>query len=147
MTPSPVPSLTVVVDSQEQQPWLFGDGVSVQRAPLKTGDYSVAGLEGRICIERKSIADLYKSLIHDKARFQKEIRRMTRMDHACVIAEGPSSELMEYVTTTGATLESVIGSINALHVYTNIPVFFYSNRLHAATFALNWLQQAARASG
>lgn len=145
--PEAIATLNVIIDTREQQPWLFGDGVSVTSAALKTGDYSVAGLEGRICIERKSIVDLVTSLASGRARFEKEVRRMSRMDQSCVIVDGSIDELFETLLSFQGNADSIIGSINALHLYTGVPVFFYGSRVHAATFALNWLTQAARLSG
>ena len=51
--------LRVVCDSREQQPYTFaGFPAVVEVAGLEAGDYSLAGFERRVAIERKSIQDL-----------------------------------------------------------------------------------------
>ena len=58
-----VPKPVVLVDTREKHPfplhenhpnWIAGE----KRASLKTGDYSVEGMEGLLALERKSLTDL-----------------------------------------------------------------------------------------
>ena len=53
--------MKIIIDSREQRPFDFlsqnGD-IETERGTLDTGDYSVAGLESRVAVERKSLADL-----------------------------------------------------------------------------------------
>lgn len=51
----------IVVDTREQRPLRFGP-LPVVRATLKFGDYALRGMETRVCVERKSVADLWGSL-------------------------------------------------------------------------------------
>ncbi len=69
---------TVVVDTREQHPWAFRGFrhdadrnnvpmiVPIENRALDTGDYSISGLEQRIAIERKSLDDLYNTVIHGR---------------------------------------------------------------------------------
>jgi len=43
---------------------------------LRSGDYSIDGLEDRIAVERKSLDDLYGSVTWGRKRFEAEIERM-----------------------------------------------------------------------
>lgn len=64
----------IVVDTREQTPYEFAtmvcdkaDGggplyVPTLRAGLPTGDYSLAGYEDMVAVERKSLADLFGTL-------------------------------------------------------------------------------------
>jgi len=49
--------MKILVDTREQTPWSFPKTEQVERAGLTTGDYSLAGLEGLVAIERKSLED------------------------------------------------------------------------------------------
>jgi ERCC4-type nuclease len=58
-----VPKPIVIVDTREQEPlpvfqnhgnWIGGE----RRMALKTGDYSVEGMESILSLERKSLADI-----------------------------------------------------------------------------------------
>jgi ERCC4-type nuclease len=54
---------------------------------LQTGDYSIKGLESRVCIERKSLADLYNSCGQGRERFEREHQRLAEMEFAAVVIE------------------------------------------------------------
>jgi len=54
---------TILVDTREQEPFLFKSYPCwAKRQCLKTGDYSIAGFEELVSVERKSKKDLYTSL-------------------------------------------------------------------------------------
>lgn len=92
----------VLIDTREQAPWQFrglnGDSrrkfrplvVFTDRATLKTGDYSIKGFDGPngIVIERKSLADLFGTLTHDRERFVRELERMQEFRVSAVVIEG-----------------------------------------------------------
>lgn len=90
---------TIVIDSREQAPWTFrnlrADAKSSNRplliqtvvCGLKTGDYSIVGLEDQIALERKSKSDLYSTLGGGRDRFVAEMERMAELDYAAVIVE------------------------------------------------------------
>jgi ERCC4-type nuclease len=90
---------TIIQDTREQTPWTFRGYkcdapyqdrdlvVPVKVAGLKTGDYSLEGFENKICIERKSLADLYSTLGSGRERFKAEFQRMQSYDYAAVVIE------------------------------------------------------------
>ena len=51
----------IIIDNREQTPLTF-QHFSSRRGTLQSGDYSLAGHEGRFTVERKSVADLIGSL-------------------------------------------------------------------------------------
>jgi len=97
----------VLVDTREQAPWTFQNIVVEKRlwiiqrvvVGLKTGDYTIAGCEDRLCIERKSAADLVGSVTAGNARFRREHERMAEIakfsGFACVIIEGSLSAICD----------------------------------------------------
>lgn len=54
---------------------------------LKTGDYSIDGLESQVTVERKSLSDLYGTLTHGRAAFIRELERMQEMEFSAVVVE------------------------------------------------------------
>lgn len=94
--PFPVP---VIADTREQQPYEFaglkadarqGGGplvIEVRRGTLASGDYSLAGYEDRVAVERKSLADLYGTLGKGRERFERELARLNAMETARVVVE------------------------------------------------------------
>jgi len=96
--PAPSP-FVVIVDTREQAPYTFaglkqdavegGQKISVQRQwkALRSGDYSIAGYEDKVAVERKSLADLYSTLAKGRDRFEREMDRLAVLDAACVVVE------------------------------------------------------------
>ena len=90
---------TVLVDSREQLPYEFrglkADArehhrpliVNWEWAPLKSGDYSIQGMEDLVAIERKTWGDLYHSCTWERERFEEEHRRLAELMYAAVVFE------------------------------------------------------------
>jgi ERCC4-type nuclease len=92
-----IQNFTIIIDTREQQPYTFQN---IKPEPpetiiqgLTTGDYSVAGLESRICVERKSMADLFGSVGKGRARFECEMERMNKFDYAALVIESDLSSI------------------------------------------------------
>ena len=94
---------TVAVDTREQLPFPFQDlridrkkaFVLTQRRTLSTGDYSIVGFEDKICVERKSLEDLYQTLGNGRERFIKELERMQDMEYSAVVVEASLGQVKE----------------------------------------------------
>ena len=113
-------------DTREQAPWSF-QGLLVERrlwivrrrvATLQTGDYSIAGCEDRLVIERKSAADLVGSVTSGNARFRREHERMQAVvaagGFACVIVEGSLAAICDELDQEAGrrvTSESILGAV------------------------------------
>lgn len=90
---------TVVVDTREGAPWHFrsirADAkennapliVRTERKTLKTGDYSIAGHEHQIAIERKEKGDCFHCMGADRERFEKQVQRLSELPFGYVIVE------------------------------------------------------------
>ena len=90
---------TIIVDTREQHPFQFqnirgdaSDGnamlaIPTRRLGLNAGDYSIAGFEDQISIERKSYEDLWSTLIHDRERFERELQRLAAYKFSAVVVE------------------------------------------------------------
>jgi len=112
---------TIIIDNQEKNPILFqhvyltnfNQGrphhthviVSTVRQHLPTGDYSIRGYEESIAFERKSLADLQRSITHQKGRaegrhnrnrFERELERLQNFAWSAVIVEGNWEEFLKY---------------------------------------------------
>ena len=132
--------VTLVADTREQEPWAFDPiMVEVVRRALPAGDYSVAGLETRVAVERKSLDDLVSTVIRARVRFYRELRRLQTYDAACVIVEASLADLLTGRFRGAASPASVLGAVIAIIVDTGVPVFFASDRQLACRFAQDYL--------
>jgi len=75
----------ILRDTREQNPWQFENA---EAASLKTGDYTLRGLEDKLCIERKGcVEELAGNLGRDFERFKRELERMRAFPHRFIICE------------------------------------------------------------
>lgn len=130
---------TVIVDSREQKPYTFGKS---KVAGLKTGDYSILGLEDKISIERKSKSDLFSSLSgKNRDRFKKEIIRLVDYDYGALIIESDVPDLLIPLPHTQMNPKAVIGSVITWSIIYNLHVFFASDRKHAKAVVYKLLEK------
>src|SRR6516164_9158936 len=67
---------TIIVDTREQDPLVFSR-LPAKSGTLRTGDYSVFGLEKLFSVERKSVSDLVGCCMGDgRRRFEAELHRL-----------------------------------------------------------------------
>lgn len=159
--PSPVYQLPfkIVVDNAEQMPWRFTDlrqretdGGKIIAVPLitdrklRTGDYSIDGLEHLVTIERKSKSDLFGTLGVGRERFEREFERMAEMQWSAVVVEADwQSILDDPPERSGVSPESVEGTILSWsHRFPKTHWFLCQHRRHAEHAALRLLMNFHR---
>jgi DNA excision repair protein ERCC-4 len=134
----------LVQDSREQAGYgpLFDSPYVVEGLP--TGDYSVAGLQDRIAIERKSISDLVSSLTHGRERFERELARARPYHYFAVVIEGSAGTILrgEYDRSL-ANPKAVWESVCAFSVR-YCPFVFLGDRETAARWTESVLLKFAR---
>ena len=82
----------IIIDTREQLPFDFQE-ITTERKILKTGDYSIKGLEDKICVERKSLIDLFGSVGNGRKRLEAEFKRMSKFDYAALVIESSLSNI------------------------------------------------------
>lgn len=139
------PPYTVIKDTREQNGYyfptnIFCDGVIDKK--LDTGDYSIAGLEDKLCIERKGcIEELAINLGQKKYPFMAEIERMTKFPHKFIILEFSLDDLLKFPEDTRIPVENknalkitgkyMLKCLIEFQLYENINVLFCDNKFSA----------------
>lgn len=137
----------VCVDSREQTPWHFLNVDPWKIVPLvtdkalATGDYSIAGAESRIAIERKSIQDLLGSITAGRDRFEREFERLAKLEHAAVVVEGDWTQVLEALRSTKINADSLCGTVAAWSIRYGVHWWFCFSRRHAEIWSLQILHQ------
>ena len=135
-TPKPV----LIIDTREQTPFNFHDPtVTVTRRALPAGDYTLEGLEDLAVVERKSLDDLVKSLIQDRERFHRELRKLQNIPGACVVVEAGLNDLLAHQYKSGVHPNAVLGAVLSVIVDFAIPVYFCGSRPAACHFTRAYL--------
>jgi len=138
--------MIIVVDTREKDEYTFGD-VETRRQKLDAGDYSVAGLEDRVAIERKYLDDFVGTVIYHKERFHNELCALARMDFAAIVVEASLPDILEHRYKSGVRPASVIGAAVAVIVEYRIPIIFCGNRQLACHMTQSILQRYASKHG
>lgn len=137
-SPSKIP---VVIDSREQRPWSFDPDVfDVRIATLKTGDYSLVGLEDRVVLERKMLGDLIGTLIQDWIRFRRELHRLGGFDVALIAVEANLSDICEHRYDSEANPESVLARMEECLVDHGVSVVLWGDARYAERIAARMLK-------
>jgi ERCC4-type nuclease len=113
----------IVYDSAEKKPWDFDiviqrDGQPTRivqplvKRTLPTGDYTIAGYETSIVVERKNPNDCLQSLTSSRKRFEKEMVRLQQFTWSAVVVECEWTELLrickEKTLTSPASIDGTI---------------------------------------
>lgn len=135
----------IIIDSREREPWSFACA-TVRRA-LPAGDYSVDGLEGVVAVERKSLADFTRTVLHEFPRFAAELDQLALLPQACIVVEADLDRVLRGQAADalrGASPESLLGA--AVHIQTrfHVPVLWCGSRQAACAFTDAYLRMVAR---
>ena len=135
----------IIQDTAEQLPFPFqqivmgGQQVIIKRVRqhLRTGDYSIIGLEDRLCIERKSPDDLVGSVCGGHVRLEAEHCRMQEMiragGFACLVCEGSYSEIDDRLRMEGRdkAADTLLGCVASWPAKFGTPWYFCGDRRRA----------------
>ena len=150
--PKVAPPPTILVDTREQLPWSFsgrlvcdllGGPFRTLRGTLHTGDYSVAGIEWRVAIERKSLPDFIACVASgERERFWEELRRLREFEICAVIIEASLLDVEIGAYRSQARPQSVIASALAIVADFGIPIWWAGSR-ESAEYHAAWLLRRA----
>ena len=129
----------VVEDSREKRPWSF-DG-AIRRA-LPAGDYSLDGLEDRLAVERKSLADLVGTLTAGWPRFKAELEKLAAYPCAAIIIEASRADVATHAyqaATPPAAIFKRMAQVEA--IAPQLCIIWAGSRPAAKLKALAFLQQ------
>jgi len=134
---------TIIIDTREQEPYSFDPRLTATvRQALPAGDYSVAGLEQRVAVERKSLDDFVSTVIHARRRFRDELRKLAGYRAACVVVEGGVADVLLQRYRGAAHPDAVLGNALSILLDHGVPVLFCGNRQAACQFVQAYLLAA-----
>jgi ERCC4-type nuclease len=95
--------ITIIQDTREKKPWNFQFyGFNQEMGTLKTGDYTILGLEDIVRIERKrSTSEIAMNLGLKSKQFYAEMTRMLKFPHRYIICEFPYGRILEFPENSG----------------------------------------------
>src|SRR6056300_1328138 len=139
------PPFTVIKDTREQDGYFFSEfntcaGMIEQK--LDTGDYSIVGLEDKVCIERKGcVEELGINLGQKKYPFMNEIARMEPFPHKFIVLEFSLEDLIKFPEDTRIPIKNksavkitgryMLKCLIEFQMYNNIHVLFCGDKHNA----------------
>lgn len=138
--------MRVIIDTREQAPFNFGKfECEVQTGALTTGDYSLAGLEDRCAVERKSLDDLLGCLTGEgRERFERELARARGLDAFAVIVEASFQDMAEGRYRSRMQPHAALQSVLAFQVRYGVPFIWAGTRAGAEYAAFHFLRHYLR---
>jgi ERCC4-type nuclease len=139
------PSFIVVKDTREQDGYYFkqyNTCAGMVEEKLDTGDYSIKGLEDKICIERKGcVEELAMNLGSKKYTFLNEIERMEAFPHKFIVLEFSLDDLIKFPEETRIPIKNkaavkitgkyMLKCLMEFQIYNNVHVLFCGNKYNA----------------
>lgn len=129
----------ILIDSREQTPWSF-TLPSVRACVPRGADYSLAGFETAIGIERKSLGDMIGSLTAGRERFMRSLAALRERPWRCLIVESTLGIIRSHSYRSRVHPNSIVGSLASI-VADGVPVFLAGDHNQAAAFAEKLLQK------
>lgn len=128
----------IAVDTREQRPYRFP---LAERRSLKTGDYSIVGLEDRVAVERKRLDELFTITGRDRERFERELERMAELDFAAIMVEADLPQILRGAAFSHVSPKAVVGSLVSWSIRYRAHVFFAGDRRHANALTRRLLEK------
>ena len=146
-----VPKPVILVDTREQQPfalhanhpnWIDGE----RRATLKTGDYTVEGMEAILALERKNLADLVACTVTYRKRFLANCERLAQLRWKAILIEASFEDIKsgwtEFDIPSDVHPNAVCGTLDAIDAKFGIPIIYTStHRTLSTERAASWLSK------
>jgi len=146
-----IPKPVVLVDTREKEPfplyvnhpnWIGGE----RRETLKTGDYTLEGMESLLCLERKSLADLVACTVTYRRRFIASCSRLARFTWKAIIVEATFEDIKggfePFDIPSDVHPNSVCGTLDEIEAKFGIPIIYTSTIQDlAAERAASWLSK------
>lgn len=134
--------VTAIVDTREQLPLNLAP-LQTRVGTLATGDYSVAGLEHHVTIERKSLPDYLACIGRERDRFGAEMQRILAYPVRAVFVEAEWSDLETGEWRSRVEPNAVIGSTLGW-ITRGVPIILTGTRERSQHLAARMLYLAAK---
>mgnify|MGYP001588835249 CR=1 FL=1 len=137
----------ILIDDREKEPYDFAvqlaGQVEVRVQRLPAGDYSLAGQESKVCVERKTFDDYVSTVINHRERFSEQLKLMKNMSWSVIVVESTWNRLVTGPWKTKTSSETLIGiTMSILHAW-KVPIMFCGDRPGGWLYTLGFLKRAS----
>ncbi len=132
----------IIVDTREKLPYIFNSPSQV--GTLGCGDYSLAGGQHLISIERKSLDDLVLCLSKDRPRFERELYKSRSLDYMALIIEASLADIISHKYQSQMQPKAIIQSLIAFSIRYKLPVWLAGSREYGQRITESLLEKYSK---
>lgn len=137
--------MKIIIDTREQTPYDFSSYPAESfTGTLDTGDYSLAGFEDQIAVERKELSDIISCLGSGRERFTRELERLRGYESAVLVIESPLQAIRAGKYRSSMQPEAAEQSLISIMQRYRLPVYFAQDRSDGQRFTYNFLRHFFR---
>jgi ERCC4-type nuclease len=146
-----IPKPVVLVDTREKDPFALCENhpnwiKAERRVTLKTGDYSIEGMEGLLALERKSLSDLVACTVSYRQRFLASCARLAKFTWKAILVEATFEDIKGGIECFDIPSDvhpnAICGTLDAIEAKFGIPVIYASTVRELSTErAASWLSK------
>ena len=152
-------NIIVIQDTREQYPWDFSFfGYTQAHKCLKTGDYTLAGFEDKLSIERKkSTGELALNIGSKSKAFYAELERMRKFEYRYLILEFSEEALKEFPNNSGIPKKAqaklrisanyLMSCVEKIRSQYDVEVIFAGSRDNAINHVINIFNEIIKNNG
>jgi ERCC4-type nuclease len=133
-------TINVIVDTREPwpHPWraYLPPTVTMTRATLSTGDFTLTEHFEDVAVERKTVSDLLTCIGTDRDRFERELQRAADLAAFCVVVEGSLPDLLRQRREIHPN--AIMGTL-AAWTRRHCPIVFAGSPMLATMFTVRYL--------
>jgi len=134
--------MIIKVDTREQKPYQFK--TTSETGTIPVGDYSIAGIEDCVAIERKELNDLIGCLTTGRDRFERELYKGRALDYFALVIEASLSDIVDGNYRSNMNPKAVIQSLLAFSIRYRLPVWLCGSREYAQRITESILTKYAK---
>ena len=131
-------NLIIIIDTREQRPYKFKNA---RVSTLQVGDYSIAGHETEVAIERKSHIDALGSLGKNRARFEREVKKLGQMKYGAIVIETSLKRFLIQPSYTKMNPKTALLSLLSWSIRHGVHVHFVDDRQHVRALVHHLLKK------
>lgn len=142
----------IKVDTREQKPLEFSQGINIEVSCLKFGDYGceIETPEGKwvdipIRFERKGFADLFGTMGKGYERFKKEMERAQKAEcKLFLMVEGSITKVQKGYSYSRISGDTILKKLAMLEVRYGLHVHYFNTRVEMTRFILEMYEAVVR---
>lgn len=137
--------MIIIADSRERKSYadiISRRGVGVEISGLKTGDYTIKGLENKFAIERKTLTDFISSITHKRKSFEEKVVQASKnLSFYAIVIECTLHDITNHNYSNDVAPEAILNTILCWTVKYHIPIILCESRSGGAQTVIGLAQE------